>query len=230
MIKKTIISLGIAFSAITLNYALPQHAEGEQVCDMHAFTQYNKYLAFFNKHLILSENTSKINYGSNDAKYKILQFCDFESKSCLANYKTLQHVAKQHNDVSINLLYYSNDDHSISENVYKASLTVYLAKGQTAYREFINKVSKAPIKTDSELATLLKSFNISDEDMKKYTPEVSNIVKHSKEMAKELKISHIPAVFIMPKKDISEKNIYYSEFEDVPQYIIERALNHLDHL
>ncbi|MBK2005330.1 hypothetical protein IB675_08270 [Francisella orientalis] len=60
-----------------------------------------------------------------------------------------------------------------------------------------------------------------------YLQNLENINSAYNNLAKELKIGHTPSVYIMKTNAIKLDQIHFSEHEQVPEYIIERALNYL---
>ena len=170
------------------------HQNG-QVCDMHAFTQYNKYLAYNNIKLIESKIKPLVHLGNSNAPYKIIQFCNFKSNACIKNYKSLQEVYKHKKNVAI--------------------YTLYLNK----YNKDQNKIH-----TNSHL---LSYAGFSNNFIKKYIQQEQDIYQISNKLVKILKIDHTPAVYIMTNSPTNVNDIYFSEHEDVPKYIINRALGYL---
>ncbi len=189
MIKKYTMLISIAILSITASYALPQHAPDEEVCDMHAFTQYNKHLAFHNLHDLSSQISKLPVIGKLNSEDTIIQFCDFQSTNCLKNYKILSEVHNSNKDITIYILTNSQDKTTISETLSK------------------NGFDKSYISM--------------------YLRNLENINSAYNNLTKELKIDHIPSVYIMKTNATKLDQIYFSEHEQVPEYIIERALNYL---
>ncbi|AJI75660.1 hypothetical protein BZ13_814 [Francisella philomiragia subsp. philomiragia ATCC 25015] len=189
MIKKYALLISIAILSITASYALPQHAPDEEVCDMHAFTQYNKHLAFHNFHDLSSQISKLPAIGKLNSEDTIIQFCDFQSTNCLKNYKILSQVHNSNQDVTIYILTNNQDKTIISETLAKNGFD----------KNYISM----------------------------YLQNLENINSTYDNLTKELKIDHIPSVYIMKTNATKLDQIYFSEHEQVPEYIIERALNYL---
>lgn len=189
MIKKYIILISIAILSITASYALPQHAPDEEVCDMHAFTQYNKHLAFHNFHDLSSQISKLPAIGKLNSEDTIIQFCDFQSINCLKNYKILSEVHNSNKDIIIYILTNSQDKTIISETLSKNGFD----------KNYISM----------------------------YLQNLENINSAYNNLTKELKIDHTPSVYIMKTNATKLDQIYFSEHEQVPKYIIDRALKYL---
>ncbi|AFJ43228.1 hypothetical protein [Francisella orientalis] len=156
---------------------------------MHAFTQYNKHLAFHNFHDLSSQISKLPVIGKLNSEDTIIQFCDFQSTNCLKNYKILSEVHNSNKDITIYILTNSQDKTTISETLSK------------------NGFDKKYIST--------------------YLQNLENINSAYNNLAKELKIGHTPSVYIMKTNAIKLDQIHFSEHEQVPEYINERALNYL---
>ncbi|MEY8767135.1 hypothetical protein [Francisella philomiragia] len=189
MIKK--IQIAITFSlalGLAPSFAM-EHAPGEEVCDMHAFTQYNKHLAFHNFHDLSSQISKLPAIGKLNSEDTIIQFCDFQSTNCIKNYKILSEVHNSNQDVTIYILTNNQDKTIISETLAKNGFD----------KNYISM----------------------------YLQNLENINSTYDNLTKELKIDHIPSVYIMKTNATKLDQIYFSEHKQVPEYIIERALNYL---
>lgn len=226
MFKKIskLLTLSIVLSSPVFAIA---HAPGEEVCDGHAFTHYNGYLAAFNQDK-LQNSFNAPELGDKNATIRISQFCNFSTPQCLENYAILQKLAKENRQTNIVLHYYTSSEapQPIAEYLYEVSISAYIIGGQSFYQTFLDKVLMLNKMLDSitEIDKLAESVGISPAKLTKTLPLAKKQLTIDKKLSQTLKLTHAPSVLIMPTVNAKPENTYFSQYEEVPQYIIERAL------
>ncbi len=205
------------------------HPEG-QVCDMHAFTFYNAYLALHNQKTVKTVDQAPV-IGDQSSGITILQFCDLTQKQCRENYQITQQVLSDNTDAHAVFHYFAGQDDQqtkVGQYLYEMSIVAYLTGGQSNYQDFLTATLHAEIpKSKDQVDELAQSIGLSEKQIKDNWAAAEKQMATDASLAKTLKLRKAPSVFVMPTKKAEEGQIFFSEYQQVPGYIYQRAISRI---
>ncbi|WP_440616185.1 hypothetical protein [Cysteiniphilum sp. 6C5] len=210
-------------ATLCISLANAGHKVGEQACDMHAFSRYQANV-FIHKDLNF-DSSSSITLGNPEASKVITQFCDYSKLACLENITTLLTLTKD-KDLKINI-YPIGTTQSPNASQYLAF--TYHVGGVELMQEFLHELHSL-VKSDkvidqNALSDLMINLNINE------TPYLKDMVdqeiKDNNALAKTAGVTHSPSVYVYQHNATEVSQVYFSEYQDVPEYIIKRALGYL---
>lgn len=216
--------LFLLFSAILCtNLVNAGHQADEQACDMHAFTRYHANV-FIHKHLDF-DKSPKITFGNPEASKVITQFCDYSKPACLENINTLLTLTND-KDIKINIYPISTTQ---SPNASQYLAFTYHVGGVELMQQFLHELHSL-IKSDqvvdqNALSDLMINLNINETPYLKEM--VDQEIKDNNALAKAAGVTHSPSVYVYQHKPTDISQVYFSEYQNVPEYIIKRALGYL---
>ncbi|WHN65019.1 thioredoxin domain-containing protein [Cysteiniphilum sp. QT6929] len=199
------------------------HKAGEEACDMHAFSRYQANV-FIHKNLNF-DKSPKITFGNPQASKVITQFCDYSRPTCLENINTLLTLTND-KDIKINI-YPISTTQSPDASHYLAF--TYTVGGVELMQEFLHElhslIKSGKVVDQNTLSDLMINLNINETPYLKKM--VDQEVKDNNALAKAAGVTHSPSVYVYQHNATEVSQIYFSEYQNVPEYIIKRALNYL---
>ena len=203
------------------SHNLNMHKAGEEVCDMHAFSQYNKHLAL--NHYDELERTSEI------AKHKpstihVFQFCSPFVDDCAENDKSLA-ILDEYKDVVIHNKIIITDLKFKEATAFAA--LVKQKYGEKQYENFLIRLKNKGEYSRKYINEELKVMKINYDDIEVALDKIKKNISIDSSLAKKLKITNLPSVLIIPKDNPNLNNTYFSEYKAVPYYIMKRAYDYV---
>ncbi|WP_119328231.1 hypothetical protein [Cysteiniphilum halobium] len=208
---------------LCISLAKAEHKAGEEVCDMHAFSRYQANV-LIHKNLNF-DKSPRITLGNPDARQVITQFCDYSKVACLENINSLLTLTNN-KDIKINIYPISTTQNPEASHYLAFTYTV---GGVELMQQFLYELHSL-IKSDkvidqNALSDLMTNLNINETiDLKEM---VDQEIKDNNVLAKAAGVTHSPSVYVYQQNPTEVSQIYFSEYKNVPEYIIKRALGYL---
>ncbi len=199
------------------------HKAGEEACDMHAFSRYQANVFIHNN--LNFDKSPKITLGNPQASKVITQFCNYSKPSCLENINTLLTLTND-KDIKINIYPISTTQ---SPNASQYLAFTYHVGGVELMQEFLHElhslIKSGKVVDQNTLSDLMINLNINETPYLKEM--VDQEIKANNALAKSAAVTHSPSVYVYQHNATDVNQVYFSEYQNVPEYIIKRALNYL---